>query len=337
MKQKRTINFQQKHEEKAPVKKPRSLVAKGIELDDLDSLRTLYWLRRLVAIGQCQPSKLPVKYVMDIGSPEFDLYARGRRQPAPETLAAVDRSHTVMDASSRPFKGSKELFEMGPGGKPLWAVLSGDVGACSTVVDDFFKEEFGATGLLNSNFQEKIDYMFSSLLLTSQIDEVKDALDFKGNMIDVKRYCYRHIVMDKFSNKYPGMDFKEDALEQIFQEVKEDEAIEGKIANMELLLGGMDWFAHPFLLNNGLNIFFPKHYIYMNYRKAQKYNYDVLVAGLALRVVAYANKTNIKEADYLMVGIVRVLMEKMPEIADELLAYMKKQIKQFTSKLHGLS
>ncbi|ONU51171.1 hypothetical protein A8E71_16430 [Burkholderia cenocepacia] len=68
------------------------------------------------------------------------------------------------------------------------------------------------------------------------------------------------------------------------------------------------------------------HPLLNNFLKGQKYPMGDLVAGLALKTVSYAEKKSMKEADYIWLGVARILLEKMPEVYDELLAFLKNDI-----------
>ena len=70
------------------------------------------------------------------------------------------------------------------------------------------------------------------------------------------------------------------------------------------------------------------HPILENYKNGQKIGLDVLVLALAWRQVAYSQKQNKLEADYLFYGAALVLIEKMPEIARELRKFFVKDIQE---------
>lgn len=252
-------------------KKPFWLRAEGVELNDLDKLKTHYWFRRVIAIAGCLPKEIGERFFIDVAEPEkFFLYAEGRRQPSLSTLAAFERAHSGSEPDKRPFAGTQELFLNGPEGADLWKVLSGDLEGCRAVLDGFYEEEFGRGGLLNSTLENRVEYLWECLLHLEQIGEAKELLS-----------SYR---IDDFA--YP-LDLHA-----------------ALIMEAELL-------DHP-LLNNFL--------------KGQKYPMGDLVAGLALKTVSYADKKCMKEADYIWLGVARILLEKMTEIYDELLAFLKNDI-----------
>ncbi len=240
-------------------------------------LRTFYWFRKIVGIAGCKPSEIPDRFVLDLAKPRLHLYAVGRRQPAPETLAAFERAHTLKEPAAKPFAGTKELFLSGPEGAELWKVLGGEIEPCRAVLDGFYEEEFGRSGLVNSTFDQKVSYLWECLLHLEQIGESKEHLS--------------PMRIDDFA--YP-------------LDLKAALTVEPELLN------------HP-LLNNFLS--------------GQKYPMEDLVAGMALRTVAYADKKNFKEADYIWLGVVRILLEKMPEISEELLAWFMKDIDEKNKNL----
>ncbi|MGU4699063.1 hypothetical protein K6L09_20570 [Burkholderia cepacia] len=253
----------------------------GVELNELDKLRTLYWFRRVISIAGCLPKEIGERFFIDVAEPEKSfLYAEGRRQPSISTLSAFERAYTGEEPDKRPFAGTKGLFLNGPEGADLWKVLSGDLKSCRAVFDGFYEEEYGRGGLVNSTFTDRMSYMLESLFHSHQIEETKDLLT-----------SFR-----------------------------------------------IDDFAHPLDLHAALTMEAEllDHPLLNNFLKGQKYPMGDLVAALAMRTVAYAERSFLKEADYVWLGVGRILLEKLPEIHDELLAILQHDIEEKNKNIFSI-
>lgn len=258
--------------ESKPIEKKKDYKT-GVDLDELTELRTLYWFRKLLEKTGCKPSEIEKKYVINIETPEFGLYAIGRRKPQKSSLVAIDLAMEV-GTGKRPLKDSSILYTRGPDGARLWDVLADDVEACRAIVDDFYEEEFGETALINSNFDEKIAYIFTMFNL--------DPAD----------------------------------LEFLRQRSKEHQ---------------LKAFQQNALLTTSMKSENLGHPLYLSYKSGVRYPFDLLVVAMALRVLAYQNKTNMAEVDFMMMGVLRVLVEQMPEVKEELYYCISTHVTRITS------
>ena len=247
--------------------------ATGVDHDELTKLRTLYWFRKILGKTGCKPTELARKYFIDIKNPEFKMYAIGRRKPITSSLEAIDLAMEVGTAK-QPLKNMSLLYTHGPDGARLWEVLADDVEACRAIVDDFYEEEFGETALINSNFDEKIAYIFTMFNL--------DPAD----------------------------------LEFLRQRSKEHQ---------------LKAFQQNALLTTSMKSENLGHPLYLSYKSGVRYPFDLLVVAMALRVLAYQNKTNMAEVDFMMMGVLRVLVEQMPEVKEELYYCISSHIARITS------
>lgn len=74
--------------------------------------------------------------------------------------------------------------------------------------------------------------------------------------------------------------------------------------------------------------------IYLKYKAGKRYPYELLVAALAMRDMAHLNKSSIGEIDYLVAGVLRVLVEDLHIIREELIEYLKSYIYQSNKRLY---
>lgn len=154
---------------------PKQKRRQVVELDGIDALRTLLWVRTVLRLADAKPSNLLSKLVFQVERAEFALYATAQRTPSSTTLWAVEEAYPVKDKAARPLAGTRTIYEIGPSSMPLWSVLAGNQGACETLMDDYLARTLG-TPMKAVSFDRKVDAIYEVLFEPHEVHAVKEML-----------------------------------------------------------------------------------------------------------------------------------------------------------------
>ena len=143
-------------------------------------------------------ARAPQRNVLSDSSGEirgaYWLYAQAKRQPSPKTLKIIENATVFKNSSPRPFEGTAELFLRGPGGAPLWDVLTGSSDSRIAMVNGLFQEEFGKAKLLNSSLPDKFDYLKSQLYDIDQLGKVNEYIR-TSQLVPYRHLMERHMLI----------------------------------------------------------------------------------------------------------------------------------------------
>ncbi|MBP4047107.1 hypothetical protein [Chromobacterium violaceum] len=100
-----------------------------------------------------QKSEKPIddEFIDTLTNLRRQKYEDGQQSPTDTTLAALEAY----------FPGTREVYDTGPNGEPLWLVLSGDQDACVECLHVLFPPP---KGQLSTSFEEKVAQLFEGLL-----------------------------------------------------------------------------------------------------------------------------------------------------------------------------